>query len=111
MVGKNHSRKCKPFVANRISEIRRLSAPGKWNHVKTKENPAHLVSRGMAIEDLALSDLWWNGPENLKVSVKPSIGRSSEVQEEKVIQVVMMLVVMQSDTPSFWRLNLKRHSS
>ena len=98
-------------MANRISEIRRLSAPGKWNHVKAKENPAHLVSRGMSIEDLALSDLWWNSPENLKVLVKTSIERSSEVQEEKVIQVVMMLDVMQSGTPSLMRLNLKRHSS
>ena len=41
---RNHSRKFKPFVANRISEIRRLSAPEKWNHVRTKENPADLLS-------------------------------------------------------------------
>ena len=41
---RNHSRKCKLFVANRISEIQRLSAPGKLNHVKTKENPADLLS-------------------------------------------------------------------
>ena len=55
---RNHSRNFKPFVANRISEIQRLSAPGKWNHVRTKENPADLLSRGMSVEDLALSDLW-----------------------------------------------------
>ena len=48
---RNHSRKFKPFVANRISEIQRLSAPGKWNHVKTKENPADLLSQGMSVED------------------------------------------------------------
>ena len=41
---RNHSRKFKPFLANRISEIQRLSAPGKWNHVKTKKNPADLLS-------------------------------------------------------------------
>ena len=50
---RNHSRK----LANRISEIQRLSALGKWNHVKIKENPADLLSEGMLIEDLALSDL------------------------------------------------------
>ena len=33
---RNHSRKFKPFVANRISEIQRLSTPEKWNHVRTK---------------------------------------------------------------------------
>ena len=40
----------------------------------------------MSVEDLALIDLWWNDRENLKVLVKTSIERSSEVQEEKVIQ-------------------------
>ena len=35
---RNHSRKFNPFVANRISEIQRLSAPGKWNHVRTKSS-------------------------------------------------------------------------
>ena len=64
---------------------------------------------------IALSDLWWYGPENVRngneVLVKTDIERSSEVQEEKVIQVVMMSNVIQSDTPSLWRLNPKRHSS
>ena len=64
----------------------------------------------MLIEDLTLSDLWWYGAENLKncnkVSAKNDIERSSEVQEEKVIQVVMMSNVIQSDTQSLWRLNL-----
>ena len=49
-----------------------------------------------------------NGNEAL---VKTDIERSPEVQEEKVIQVVMMANAMQSDTPSLWRLNPKRHSS
>ena len=51
-------------MANRISEIQRLLAPEEWNHVRTKKNPADLLSRGMSIEDLALSNLWWYGPEN-----------------------------------------------
>ena len=90
---RNHSRKFKQFVVNKISEIQRLSTPEKWNHVRTKENPADLLSRGMLIEDLALSDLWWDGPENLRngneALVKTDIERSPEVQEEKVIQVVL----------------------
>ena len=90
---RNHSRKFKPFLANRISEIQRLSAPGKWNHVKTKKNPADLLSRGTSIEDLALSNLWWYGPEKLRngneVLVITDTERSSKVQEEKAIQVVM----------------------
>ena len=69
----------------------------------------------MLIEDLALSDLRWCGPENLRngneALVKTVIERSPEVQEEKVIQVVVMANAMQSDTQSLWRLNPKRHSS
>ena len=62
---RNHSRKFKPFVVNRISEIQRLSAPGKWNQEKTNENVADLLSQGMSIEDLAVSDLCWYSPDNL----------------------------------------------
>ena len=69
----------------------------------------------MSIGDLALSDLWWYGPENLKnvneVPVRTDIERSSEVQEEKVSHVFMMSNVIQSDEASLWRLNLKCHSS
>ena len=58
----------------------------------------------MSVEDLALSYLWWYGPENLRtgndVLVKTDIERPSEVQEEKVIQVAMMSKVIQLDTPS-----------
>ena len=100
---RNHSRKFKLFVANRISEIQRLSTPEKWNHVRTMENPVDLLSQGMLIEDLALSDSWWYGPENLRngneALVKTDIERSPEVHEEKVIQVVMMANAMQSGTP------------
>ena len=93
----------------------KLSKPAIWNHVRTKENPDDLLSRGMLIKHLALSDLWWYGPENLRngneALIKTDIERSPEVQEEKVIQVVMIANAMQSDTQSLWRLNQKRHSS
>ena len=41
---RNHTKKFKPFVVNRISEIQRLSAPRRWNHVKIKKNAADLLS-------------------------------------------------------------------
>ena len=111
---RNHSRKFKPFVENRISEIQSLSSPEKWNHLKTKENPADLLSRGMSAKDLAKINLWWYGPETLKdkneVLIKTEIERSSEVHEEKGNQMVMM-AIMQSDTESLWRLSPKCHSS
>ena len=83
---RDHIRKFKPFVTNRISKVQRLSTPEKWNHVRTKENPTGLLSPGMLIEYLALSNLWWYGAENWRISnetlVKTDIERSPEVQEE-----------------------------
>ena len=64
----------------------------------------------MSIEDIVLSDLLWFGPKKLKnaneVLVKTDIERSSKEQEEKVLQVVMISHVIQSDTS--WTCNLRQ---
>ncbi|XP_058816020.1 uncharacterized protein LOC131679328 [Topomyia yanbarensis] len=36
------------FVANRVSEIQHITRSGVWNHVAGVENPADIISRGMA---------------------------------------------------------------
>lgn len=55
----------KTFVANRVSEIQRLTNVESWRHVPTKYNPADLISRGSSVIQLLNSDLWWNGPSFL----------------------------------------------
>jgi hypothetical protein len=50
------------FVANRISEIQDTTTRADWNHVRSKDNPADIVSRGMSPKELMNSDLWWHGP-------------------------------------------------
>ena len=59
------SRRFKPFVANRISEIQSITRPMMWKHVSTKINPADLVSRGTTVDVLASNDMWLNGPSFL----------------------------------------------
>ncbi|GFQ65310.1 integrase catalytic domain-containing protein, partial [Trichonephila clavata] len=55
----------KVFVANRVSLIQELTETFSWHHVKTKEKPADLISRG--VTKLQLQDeLWWTGPSFLK---------------------------------------------
>jgi len=54
------------FVSNRVSEIQTLTEGMTWRHVRTKSNPADLVSRGMTTTDLKESTFWWNGPTFLK---------------------------------------------
>lgn len=50
------------FVANRISKIQDLTVNSQWRHVKSKDNPADLISRGMTPEKLPKSTLWFYGP-------------------------------------------------
>jgi len=37
----------KTFVANRVSEIQNLVPSQHWNHVKSEENAADVISRGI----------------------------------------------------------------
>lgn len=56
----------KPFVANRVNAIQQLSSISQWNHIPGSENPADIVSRGMSVQDLIESDLWFKGPSFLQ---------------------------------------------
>ncbi|XP_064638261.1 uncharacterized protein LOC135494279 [Lineus longissimus] len=58
----------KLYVANRVGEIQERTSTDQWRHIPTKLNPADISSRGMAVEELARSQLWWEGPSFLKES-------------------------------------------
>ena len=59
---KGSNRDWKPFVDNRIKEIRSLTSPDSWRHCPGKDNPADLPSRGLSPGELASSSLWHTGP-------------------------------------------------
>ena len=59
----------KPFVQNRVSEIRKLLNPDCWMHCAGRDNPADLPSRGLTPKELTTSKLWMNGPDWLSDSV------------------------------------------
>lgn len=54
--------KWKNFVANRVAEIQQQIGNQCWHHVKSEDNPADLVSRGLDPSKLQTHSLWWNGP-------------------------------------------------
>lgn len=63
-------------MANRITEIQKLTNQIEWHHVDSKGNPADIISRGMNLEQLNSCLLWWNGPKWLKTKNWPSRDKS-----------------------------------
>ena len=66
----------KPFIQNRVNEIRRLVPTECWDHCSGKSNPADIPSRGLTSVELAVNELWRFGPswlqEDLHMSLLPS---------------------------------------
>ncbi|XP_048001299.1 uncharacterized protein LOC125238053 [Leguminivora glycinivorella] len=80
----------KPFVQNRVAQIHEITKEYSWHHVSGKCNPADLVSRGVQLDALRTSSLWWNGPDFLHdvnynaQSVDPSLlSDESQIPERK----------------------------
>ena len=64
---KNHPSRWKTFVANRVAKIQNAVTAEKWNHVPTDSNPSDCASRGMSLQQLKDHQLWWQGPEWLRM--------------------------------------------
>lgn len=60
-------REWKPFVQNRVNDIRRLTHIDRWKHCPGVDNPADIPSRGSSPAELSTSQLWRHGPDWLKV--------------------------------------------
>lgn len=54
------------FVANRVAEVQEITAKYHWRHIKSADNPADLISRGMTPLEINNSTLWWHGPRFLQ---------------------------------------------
>ncbi|XP_043483451.1 uncharacterized protein LOC122511943 [Leptopilina heterotoma] len=52
----------KTFVANRVTKIQELTNSATWRHTPSLSNPADMLSRGIAVQDILENKLWWNGP-------------------------------------------------
>ena len=68
---KDHPSRWGVFVTNRCSEIHTLLPDAYWHHVRSADNSADVISRGIEPSKLASHCLWWRGPVWLSDSVEP----------------------------------------
>ncbi|GFW58898.1 pro-Pol polyprotein [Trichonephila clavipes] len=71
------------FVANRISEIRKLTTSEDWFHISTDQNPADILSRGCGPKQLQKRK-WWQGPDWLKNSKEQWPKSAVNINEKEV---------------------------
>ncbi|XP_041675720.1 uncharacterized protein LOC121530548 [Drosophila eugracilis] len=55
------------FVANRVTKIAQATKIENWSHVRPEHNSADLASRGVSLQELGDSTLWWHGPQWLQL--------------------------------------------
>lgn len=87
------------FVRNRIGQIQELTHTVDWHHVKSADNPADILSRGLAPNKIIDCQKWWQGPEWLvldetcwPVSNCPVIENLPEVDTPvKTVQLVISI--------------------
>ncbi|XP_012228825.2 uncharacterized protein [Linepithema humile] len=78
-----NSKRWSVFVANRVGQIQELSDSTSWNHVKTTENPANIISRGISPTQLLQAQLWWKGPPWLSLDRNKWEIESTEVSSHE----------------------------
>ncbi|GFW45723.1 integrase catalytic domain-containing protein [Trichonephila clavipes] len=71
------------FVANRISEIRKLTTSEDWFHISTDQNPEDILSRGCGPKQLQKRK-WWPGPDWLKNSKEQWPKSAVDINEKEV---------------------------
>lgn len=83
----------KLFVANRVKAIQRLTDVSRWRHIRTHENPADLISRGIQAEELVDNSLWWHGPQWLCTPEQkwPQPIRLQHLSESKAVRTELKI--------------------
>ena len=76
----------KPFILNRVIEIRRNVHPNLWYHCTGTTNPADLPSRGLTMLELSVSHLWRDGPDWLTLGVALHSDHESNIMPELCTQ-------------------------
>lgn len=85
---KGSPQKWKVYVANRVNHIQQLTNKNHWHHVRTKDNPADVLSRGCSPVELQAAEFWWHGPtwlssNNINYSHHINFDSTEEIRNER----------------------------
>lgn len=85
----------KTFVGNRVAKILELTNIDEWTHVKSENNAADIISRGIDPEELLKADIWWYGPsfltENITVIDNCELLPADELPEVKDVNITLVV--------------------
>ena len=77
----------KPFIQNRVNEVRSLTPIECWSHCPGKDNPADVPSRGLTPLELSVNLLWRNGPKWLSEGAGDREQPADEMPEECIAEM------------------------
>ncbi|XP_033099360.1 uncharacterized protein LOC117103009 [Anneissia japonica] len=110
----NDAKRFHTFVANRVQLIRNSSELRQWHYISTKYNPADIASRGMEVEKLITSEIWWNGPKFLSdpvYMVKEVNGLPISNEDKEVRRVNVFAMQLTPVVPEYITTVLQKLSS
>ena len=92
----------KPFVQNRVNEIRKLIPVVHWKHCPGTINPADIPSRGFTQQELSASRLWLYGPEWLRTGVEEEESNTPSMPDQcqKELKAKMTHNLLTAEHPS-----------
>ncbi|XP_060861782.1 uncharacterized protein LOC132938783 [Metopolophium dirhodum] len=94
----SQSSRLKTYVSNRVAQILDITNTEKWYYVRTYDNPADVLSRGVKAQDLKGIELWWSGPKWLSHEQngwrfeRVSLPTGEELPEQKTVRFVLLTV-------------------
>lgn len=111
---RNHPSKFNVFVANRVSQIQTLTSTSSWHHVKSADNPADLLSRGLFTQETLDSGFWFHGPKWLQRSsldFESAIDRTGSVSNLPELRKTTLHTLSQDTVTTFWYDIFRRFSN
>ncbi|XP_063537617.1 uncharacterized protein LOC134747015 isoform X2 [Cydia strobilella] len=102
---KNSNPKLTCFVSNRVTKVLSLTNKHEWSWVRSEDNPADLLSRGVAPGKLETNQLWWSGPAWLTQSPdtwpthdSESLNHAPEAESDVNITLTLAISTESNDT-------------